>query len=185
MLFNANPRKWNLRIRSFAGWYSVWLSNSYNRNISSECACSLSHQPLITNQFRKPEIVTTSEELKTYPEEGPIRFLTQTGETVMGAWGIAGIFWSSKWLFAIPKSPHWRWTIGLRVAYQEVDFALRIWDSDTHKVESGKMDNWVDMQRFIGNHLQSLSRPISVATEFKWRHNLCLVSSFSCTFPEH
>lgn len=90
MLFNANPRKWNLRIRSFAGWYSVWLSNSYNRNISSECACSLSHQPLITDQFRKPEIVTTSEELKTYPEEGPIRFLTQTGETVMGAWGIAG-----------------------------------------------------------------------------------------------
>lgn len=55
----------------------------------------------------------------------------------------------------------------MRVAYQEVDFALRIWDSDTHKVESGKMDNWVDMQRFIGNHLQSLSGPISVATEFK------------------
>lgn len=57
--------------------------------------------------------------------------------------------------------------IGLRVAYQGVDFALRIWDSDTHKVESGKMGNWVDMQRFIGNHLQSLSHPISVATEFK------------------
>lgn len=55
----------------------------------------------------------------------------------------------------------------MRVAYQEVDFALRIWDSDTHKVEGGKMDNWIDMQRFIGNHLQSLLRPFSVATEFK------------------